>query len=121
LVATKDKAVNLNVILPRSRFIRNVAKNVYVSGGVGRSPIVRRRLLPKREEVPQRIPIPRTCTEWALRVGEGADDLFLQLAPVVGALSPNARLMGSLPAPIVPADQKKVLEDYDEMRGESLR
>ena len=79
---------------------------------------MRRRLLPRRDEVPRRIPLPRSCMDWARAVGSEADDLFLQLAPVVGALSFNARQMGSRPEPIKTRQRVIRVDDYDLRRGE---
>jgi hypothetical protein len=121
-VNAKVKAVRAQAmdrrVITRQKFSEAVSRNIYISGGIGRSPVVRRRLLPLRNEVPRPIPLPLSCNDWARVVGSGADDLFLQLAPVVGALSMNARYMGGLPPPINPPKRMYGADNYDLRRGE---
>jgi hypothetical protein len=86
-----------------SDFVRWLANNTYVAGGMGRSEIVRRRILKDRTNAPRRIPIFVSCRGLETSIGPDARGLFLQLAPSVGALSLSVGTSGEpLKSVIVP-------------------
>lgn len=97
--------------MPETDFVRWVSKNIYVAGGIGRSEAVRRRILQKRVDAPDRVPIPTACQDWARTVGPEARGLFLQLAPAVGALNATVQPTGEAPGPMV--QPRKALRPFD--------